>query len=87
MALRIRLTRTGRKNAPSYRVVVSEQRKKRDGRIVELVGSYNPHLATGKKATFNSDRMKYWISKGAQPTLTVAKLFKLASKAATTPAA
>ena len=82
MAIRIRLTRTGRSNAPYYRVVVAEQRRKRDGRIIELVGSYNPRMEPSKKAVLKKDRIAYWIAKGAQPTLTVARLIKLSAKVA-----
>ena len=75
MSLRIRLTRVGRRNAAAYRVVVTEKRSKRDGRIVEAVGHYNPHLPT-QKTDLDRERIAYWISKGAEPSLTVGRLLK-----------
>ena len=68
--LKIRLTRTGRKNAPSYRVVIANQRSKRDGEFLDYVGIYNP---TVKPVTleFKKDLVKSWMDKGAQPTATV----------------
>ena len=70
MALRIRLTKTGRRNAPYYRVVVAERREKRDGRIVEQVGHYSPRSKEAK-AQLKKERIAYWMSKGAIPTATV----------------
>jgi len=66
--VRIRLTRTGKKNEPSYRVVISPQREKRETRFLELIGNYSP-----KTKVFNvkEDRVKYWLSVGAQPSETV----------------
>lgn len=65
--LRIRLSRTGKKRQPSYRVVVAEKESKRDGRIVESIGYYNPltHPATFQ---IKEDRALYWLSVGAQPS-------------------
>ena len=73
--LKVKLTRTGSKNNPSYRVIVAEARSKRDGRYIELLGHYDPKT---NPATFNlkQDRYQYWIAKGAQPTDTVAQLVK-----------
>lgn len=68
MAVRIRLTRTGKKNAPSYRVVVADSRSPRDGKFIEIVGNYNPRL---KEETIELDKVDAWIAKGAQPSDTV----------------
>lgn len=72
--LRIKLTRIGKKNQPTYRIVVTEKRSKRDGEYVEQVGLYNP--LGDKDIRFEVDKYEAWIAKGAQPTDTVAGLFK-----------
>ena len=72
--LRIKLTKIGKKNQPSYRVVVAEKRSKRDGQYVEQVGFYNP--LGEKDIRFETDKYQAWIEKGAQPTDTVASLYK-----------
>ena len=71
--------RTGAKKRPSYRIVVKEKQSKRDGACLENLGTYNP---TREPAEINlkSDRVQYWISKGAQPTDTVRRLIKQAAK-------
>lgn len=73
--LRIRLTRTGKKGQPSYRVVVAEKSKAVKRKYLELLGHYLPALEP-KKVELNKERIEYWISKGAQPTDTAASLFK-----------
>ncbi|MBP9502223.1 MAG: 30S ribosomal protein S16 [Candidatus Promineofilum sp.] len=65
--LRIRLSRTGKIRQPSYRVVVAEKEDKRDGRIVENIGHYNP-LPNPAEYMIKEDRALYWLSVGAQPT-------------------
>ena len=72
--LKIRLKRTGRRGQPHYRVVVSEAARPRDGKTVEEIGYYNPR---NEPSTFeiNKERAEYWLSKGAQPTDTVAQYF------------
>lgn len=75
MAVVIRLTRQGSKKKPFYRVVAADRRAKRDGRFLEILGTYNPKAAESK-ATFAMDRVAYWISQGAVPSETVAKLYK-----------
>jgi len=77
--LAIQLMRTGAKKRPSYRIVVREKQSKRDGAYLENLGTYNP---TRNPAEINlkSDRLQYWISKGAQPTDTVRRLIKQAAK-------
>ena len=78
--LAIKLMRTGAKKRPSYRIVVKEKQSKRDGAYLENLGTYNP---TRDPAEINlkSERVQYWISKGAQPTDTVRRLIKQAAKA------
>lgn len=65
--LRIRLSRTGKKRQPSYRVVVAEKEAKRDGRVVERIGHYNP-LPNPAEFKIAEDRALYWLSVGAQPS-------------------
>jgi len=65
--LRIRLSRTGKIRQPSYRVVVAEKESKRDGRIVENIGHYNP-LPNPAEYKINEDHALYWLSVGAQPS-------------------
>ena len=71
--LKIRLARVGKKKQPSYRVVIAESRFPRDGRFIEIVGIYNPRT---EPTTFevNADKVRDWLSKGAQPTERVQKL-------------
>lgn len=71
--VKIRLTRTGRKNRPSYRLIVIDAKSKRDGEYIEKLGFYNP-IEDAKKVVYNEERYKYWISVGAQPTDAVKKL-------------
>ncbi len=73
--LRIKLSRVGKKGQPSYRIVVTEQRDKRDGQYVTQVGFYNPS-ATPKDIRFEKDLYEQWLKKGAQPTDTVAALYQ-----------
>ena len=81
MAVKIRMKRVGARNAPFYRIVVADSRSPRDGRFIEELGSYQP-LKKGDNFTLNLDRAKYWVSKGAQPSDTVASFIKKAGKAA-----
>lgn len=69
--LKIRLARTGKRNQPAFRVVVQEHTRPPQGKFVEKVGFYNPRL---KEKSFNKQRIKYWLSQGAQPTPTVHNL-------------
>ena len=74
--LKIRLRRVGRSKQPLYRVVIAEHTAPRDGRFVEIVGQYDP-ASKDKNINLNEERIKYWISVGAQPTETVHRiLFK-----------
>lgn len=71
--LRIRLSRTGAKKQPSYRVVVADIESKRDGRIVERIGHYNPRREP-TEYMIDEDRALYWLSVGAQPSDAVRRL-------------
>ena len=77
MAVRIRLSRGGSKKRPFYKIVVADQRAPRDGRFIERLGSYNPLLPKdhAERLVLNQDKVKEWLSKGAQPTERLQKLF------------
>jgi small subunit ribosomal protein S16 len=70
MAVKIRLARGGTKKRPYYRVVVADERAPRDGRFIEKVGTYNPLLPgdSAERVKLDLERIKHWLSKGAQPT-------------------
>ncbi|MBQ5400236.1 MAG: 30S ribosomal protein S16 [Treponema sp.] len=72
--VKIRLKRFGTKKRPDYRVVIQDARKPRDGETIEEIGQYHPIAAEGKQVVLNAERVKYWISVGAQPTDIVKKL-------------
>jgi small subunit ribosomal protein S16 len=78
MGLVIRLTRVGAKKRPQYRVVVADSRYPRDGRYLERLGTYNPMLAKDKRVDLELDRVKHWLSKGAQPSDRVARFLDAA---------
>ena len=78
MAVKIRLARCGRKNAPIYRLVAIDSRRKRDGEFIENLGTYNP--VTGALVQFHKDRVDYWISQGAIETDAARKLYKQYAK-------
>jgi small subunit ribosomal protein S16 len=75
MAVRIRLSRFGRKKAPFYRLVVADSRSPRDGRFIELIGTYNP-MTDPAAVTIEEERALYWLSVGAQPSDTARGLLK-----------
>ena len=77
MAVKIRLTRTGRKKFPSYRVVVADSEAPRDGRFIERVGTYNPR-ENPARFQVDEETVLRWLGKGAQPTETVMSLLKKA---------
>jgi len=81
MAVRIRLKRIGAKNKPAFRIVVADSRSPRDGKFIEELGTYLP-LKKGDNFTLDVKRAEYWVSKGAQPSETVASFIKKAAKAA-----
>ena len=72
--LTIRLQRMGKKNTPTYRLVISEKARDTQGRNLEILGSFNPHAVEGGLIP-NTDRIKYWLDKGAQTSNTVHNLF------------
>lgn len=77
MAVRIRLTRTGRRNCPSYKVAVFDSKTRRDGRYIENLGSYDPKKKDpSQKVIIKTDRLKHWISNGARMTPSVEALLK-----------
>lgn len=73
--VRIRLRRVGGKGQPSYRVVAADKESPRDGRFLEIIGFYNPRTEPAT-IQLKEDRIYDWMSKGALPTESVAKLFK-----------
>ena len=72
--VRIRLKRLGTKMRPYYRLVVMDSRKPRDGRALEEVGIYHPISPEGQQVELKEERIREWLSKGAQPSNTVKKL-------------
>ena len=77
MAVKIRLTRMGKKKAPTYRVIVADERAPRDGRFIDEIGFYDP-TQEPSVVKIDTEKAKDWIAKGAKPTDTVAKLLKIA---------
>ncbi|MBQ1333389.1 MAG: 30S ribosomal protein S16 [Lachnospiraceae bacterium] len=77
MAVKMRLTRMGKKKAPFYRIIVADSRSPRDGRFIEQVGYYDP-TKDPSVIKFDEELTKKWLGNGAQPTETVAKLLKIA---------
>ena len=73
MAVKMRLTRTGAKKAPTYRVIVADSRSPRDGRFIDELGHFNPRTDEVK---IDADKAKTWLAHGAQPTDTVRALLK-----------
>ena len=76
MAVKIRLKRIGKIRTPYYRIVVADSRKKRDGRVIEEIGTYNPKTEPST-IHVQSERAQYWLGVGAQPTEAVAAILKL----------
>jgi small subunit ribosomal protein S16 len=73
MATRIRLRRVGRKKVPLYRIVIAEQTAPRDGRFIDVIGTYDPKGKTAAdKVQLDLDKAKDWVKRGATPTETVA---------------
>src|ERR1700704_7063502 len=84
MAVSIRLRREGALNRPYYKVVVADSRSPRDGKFIEIIGTYDPKKA-GHNSTLKMDRIEHWMSKGAQPSDTVRSLIKKNRKQANAP--
>jgi len=79
--VKIRLKRFGTKKRPCYRVVVQDSREPRDGACIEEIGTFQPIAAENAQVSIDADRVKYWISVGAQPTDIVKKLLNRQAKA------
>ncbi len=77
MSLKIRLKRVGRKNQPSYRIVVADSKAPRDGNVVAMLGHYQPR-SKGAQFDVNVEQARAWIAKGATPSETVASVLKRA---------
>ncbi len=78
MAVRIRLTRLGRKKKPFYRIIVANSENKRDGKFLDVVGTYDP-CKEPAAITFDNTKLQDWLGKGALPTTTVKSLMKKAA--------
>ena len=77
MAVKIRLRRIGQKKRPIYRIIVADSRSPRNGRFIEEIGYYDP-TKEPSVVSIDEEAAKKWLANGAQPTDTVAKIFKLA---------
>jgi len=75
MAVRIRLTRKGTKKRPFYRIVAAHSGAARDGKFLEIIGTYNP-LTDPAEIRIDSEKLRVWLDRGAQPTDTVRSLIK-----------
>ena len=75
MAARIRLTRKGTKKKPFYRIVVADSEAPRDGKFLEIIGTYNP-LTDPAEVKIDPERLRVWLDRGAQPSDTVRSLIK-----------
>lgn len=73
--VRIRMQRHGANKAPFYRIVVTDSRNPRDGRFIEIIGTYDPRKA-GEQFTIDEEKALKWLAQGAQPTDTVKSMFK-----------
>ena len=84
MSVKIRLRRTGKRNAACHRIVVADSRSPRDGRFIEIIGVYDPRHEFER---IDLARADYWISQGAQPSETVSHIIKRAKEGGAAPAA
>ena len=84
MAVKIRLTRVGKKRQPSYRVVVADSRSPRDGRYIEQIGRYDP-TTEPSIVEIDNERAAYWMERGAQPSSQVRKLLEISGTLAARP--
>ena len=75
MSVRIRLTRKGTKKKPFYRIVAADIESPRDGRFLEVLGTYNP-MTEPAAVVLKEDRIKYWLGEGAKPSTTVQSILK-----------
>lgn len=76
MAVKLRLTRVGKKKQPQYRIVAADERAPRDGRFIEILGHYHP-MQEPSGLSVDNDKVVKWLSQGAQPTERVAKLLQI----------
>lgn len=76
MSVKIRLTRVGAKKQPYYRIVVADSRSPRDGRFIEIIGTYDPKTEPSN-ITLDKEKAMDWLKKGAQPSNTVKKIFEI----------
>lgn len=81
MAVKIRLTRLGRKKMPFYRIIVADIEAKRDGKFLDILGTYDP-LKNPAEISIDADKLKSWLDKGAKPTDTVRSLIVSYQKSA-----
>ncbi len=81
MAVKLRLTRRGMKKKPFYRIVAADTEAPRDGRFLEIVGTYDPNFDPAA-VVLHDDKLNYWLDQGATATPTVASIIKKARKAA-----
>ena len=75
MSVKIRLQRFGAHKAPKYRIVAADSRSPRDGKFIEIVGTYNP-LTNPATVTVDAEKVQAWLAKGAQPTVTVKNILE-----------
>jgi small subunit ribosomal protein S16 len=87
MSLKIRLSRAGAKKRPFYRIVIADSRYPRDGRFIEIVGTYEPILPKEheKRTVLNTERIQFWLGRGAQPTDRVLRFLDAAGLAKRSP--
>ena len=78
MAVKLRLMRMGKTKQPVYRVVAADSRSPRDGRFIEILGTYDPR-AEPTRVVIDNERAQRWLQKGAQPTETVARLLRISA--------
>ncbi|HLB54540.1 MAG TPA: 30S ribosomal protein S16 [Gemmatimonadales bacterium] len=78
MSTRIRLRKIGRKAVPLYRIVVADKESPRDGRFIEILGTYDPKQEGAQKVVVDVEKAKQWLARGATPTETVESLLKSA---------
>jgi small subunit ribosomal protein S16 len=72
--LKIKLSRLGKRGQPFYRIIIAEARSKRDGKYIDLLGTYNP-MVSPKIIELDTEKYQAWVAKGAQPTTTVKSLY------------
>lgn len=75
MAVRIRLTRMGRKKQPYYRIIVANNESKRDGKFLDIIGTYDP-MQDPAAVSIDMEKLNEWLGKGAEPSVTVSNLIK-----------